>query len=123
MNAQVLALTIIRGLSRPSVLIVFKDDTGTPFDLAGWSVFSQARTSPRYRPSVDLKPSILDAATELYGTTGLGRIKMAEFTPDETSAMTKSELGFDVILQDPTGGRSGPYVVGPIKIIDINTQP
>jgi hypothetical protein len=119
---QSLDLTIVRGVTNDPVLLVFKDSNGDQVDLTGWSAFSQARTNPKARPSLDLKATILPTGTVLYGTTGPGRVTIASFSDDETSKMNDEQLGYDVVLEDTGGARSGPYVSGTIIISTPNTH-
>ena len=75
---------------------------------------------------MDLAPVILDTGTLLgYDgeVDGPGRVKLAEYTDEETLAMSDSEYFWDIVLEDPSGQRTGPYVAGRFDIITIITEP
>lgn len=110
-----LPLTIRKGISyQPLVTFIFQQADASPFSLeGGWKVIAYARLTKYSREKIDLNPIITDAPA---GTA------VVSFTKEQTTAMTGGEYGWDLILEDPDGIRTGPYFAGPFKIKEINTH-
>jgi len=111
-----LPLTIVKGISYGPVVFEFKQEDTTPFDFTDggtWKVFAFARKSPDARNKIDLNPIITDPVN--------GEVKIS-FTDEQTLAMMGGEYGWDMVIENPSGVRLGPYFEGKLKIKEIYTH-
>jgi hypothetical protein len=108
-----LPLTITKGLRYGPTIFQFKQLGGDPFSLVGWQVFAHARRNKVDKDKLDLQPVITDAA---------GGEVMIEFSDDDTSEMTPTTYGWDMLLQPPDGGMIGPYFAGALTIQELYTR-
>jgi hypothetical protein len=117
-------IDIIRGITHAPIVVVFKNSAGDQVNLqTGWAVFAQVRKKPKGPVVFDLAPVILDTAFSIYGTTGPGRVKIADFTDEQTLAMSDAKLLWDIVLENPDGQRLGPFVAGKFDVATIITEP
>ncbi len=90
--------------------------TDHPIDISGFTVESVAKRTVNSDVALDLNPSITN------GT--IGEITIPALSTSETQDIEiVGILNFDVVLVDNGGGRTGPYVKGPLIISDNTTQP
>ncbi len=108
-----LPLTITKGVTFGPVTISFKNADASDFDLTNYHVFSYARRTKYDKNKIDLAPQITDAAG---GTVEFG------FTDEQTAALMGGVYAWDLILEDPTGQRFGPYFAGKLSVLEINTH-
>jgi hypothetical protein len=123
MSPEPLDLDIIRGITHDPIVVVFKNSAGAQVDLSGWAAFAQVRKKPKGPVVLDLAPEILDPAFSIYDTTGPGRVKIADYTDEQTLAMNDAKLFWDIVLENPDGQRLGPFVAGKFDISTIITEP
>ncbi len=109
----ILPLTVTKGITFGPVTFNFKQADATPFDLTGYQVLAYARRYPNSKEKIDLAPQITDAAN---GTA------VISFTDEFTLALTGGGYGWDLILEGPSGIRTGPYFAGPFKIKELYTH-
>lgn len=107
-----LDLTIYRGITFDPVIFNVKDGSGNAINLSGWQVFANSRNG--YGKMIDLQPTITSAAT--------GQVTIGSFTPTKTASFNSGEQPWDLILENPTGSKLGPYVSGIITVNDTVTQ-
>ncbi len=119
-------ITINRSITSDPLLIVFSNESGAQVDLTGWNVYAQVRKKAGKAVVLDLNPTILPTGT-LLGypgeVDGPGRVKVGGYTDEQTLAMATASLLWDIVLEDPSGARSGPYVTGNFVVTDIITEP
>lgn len=126
MSATSFNIVIVRGITHPSILVVFKNLVGAQVDLDSYNVYSQVRKKPGGSVVLDLEPVIIPD-DQLLGypdeVLGPGRVKLAGYTDEETFAMKNASLYWDIVLENPAGERLGPFVAGSFDIITIITEP
>lgn len=103
-----LDLTIYRGTDF-SAIITFQDTNEAAIDITGYDFIAQVRKAPTFSVvAIDLNPTIYNAAA--------GEVKM-ELTHAQTIQLTASDQYYwDLLVEDPTGLRTGPYVAGRFMI-------
>ena len=89
-----------------SVLLQFKDSTGTVIDLTGYTVAAQVWDKGRTTKSADF------GVTYTNRTNGQVTISL---TDDQTATFTASELYYDVLVTD-TAGIKSYYLEGVIFV-------
>lgn len=107
-----LDLTIWRGITFNPLVFNVKDGSGNPVNLTGWSVFAQSRNG--YSKHIDLQPVI---------TNSVGGQVSIDLTKEETAAFSTGDQEWDLIFQQPSGNRLGPYISGTITVKDPVTVP
>jgi hypothetical protein len=107
-----LNLTIARGIDFSETL-VFSED-GTAMDLTGWSVFAEARKLPSNTVSFELGAAITTAASGIVTLT---------LTDVQTEALTAGVYGWDLVFEDDSGIRRGPYLAGTVTVKTLHTHP
>ena len=100
-----LDLTVYKGVEFGPVLMYAKDDAGNPVNLANWTAY--AKTRQGNKPRYDLTPTITDPPN--------GEITIIQ-THVQTAAMSSGNNDWDLILQNPSGQRFGPYLFGQFLI-------
>jgi hypothetical protein len=108
------SMTIVRGVAFGPVEFHCKTAAGTPTPLTGCQAFAQVRVRPGAAPVADLLPQITDALG--------GVVTIPKLTDEQTLALPRGNFGWDLVVQDASGDRLGPYVAGPLIITDIVTQ-
>lgn len=122
MTPATLNLTLNPGVTFGPITFTFKDGVGDPIDLTGYQVWAWVksdRNDPSPPPRIDLDPDLTDAANGVV---------TIELTDEETYSIEESpeDPGYDywdIILEDPTGARYGPFVAGTFTVRKIITQP
>lgn len=111
MKPATLNLDIATGITFGPVVMTMLDDDDLPVDLAGWSVWSQARI---HGTVLDLLPTITNAAA--------GEVTI-EMSDEQTAPLTPAKMFWDIILENPTGEKLGPYLAGTLTITATQTKP
>ncbi len=106
---------IKRGLTFLPVEITLTEDNDTPMNLSGFSVFADVCVSPAALASFSFNPTITSAAS--------GIITLGEITPGETMSLQAGDYTWDLVLENSSGQRLGPYVEGIVVVSSINTKP
>lgn len=107
-----LNLTIARGIDFAETLTFA--DNGDPMDLTDYTVFAEARKQPSTTAAFSLGATITDAA---------GGIIALALDSTATDALTPGTYGWDLVLEDGSGTRSGPYLAGTVRVETLHTQP
>ncbi len=94
---------------------VFQFDlNGSPWPLTGYSVSAVVRPSKGSATlTQDLSPSITDAPA--------GEITIS-LTKTQTEALSAADLFWDLVLENPSGERLGPYMEGEFLILETVTR-
>lgn len=106
-------LTMTKGLPFGPVDFYFTNPDQTPKDLTGYSVFADARRFKYDHEKFDLTPVV-------YDPTG-GQVRIV-FDQTATAVQTAGDWGWDMVLQNSEGTKSGPYFIGTITIQELNTR-
>ena len=123
MTPATLNLLLNPGVTFGPITFTFKDSNGDPIDLTDYNVWAWVKTSredlPVQEPKIDLAPTITDAAN--------GQITIY-ITDEDTYDIEESpeDPGYDywdLILENTSGERLGPFVVGTFTVCKIITQP
>lgn len=113
----ILNLAINRGTTFGGVIAICKDAAGVVVPLAGYKAFAEVRRNTCADVVLDLLPYIAPGDTE-------GKITIPPLTPTQTAALPAGGYKWDIILQDPGGGRAtDPLIEGAFTISQIITQP
>ena len=88
-----------------NVQLQFKDSTGTPINLTGWTAAAQAWDAKRTTKYADFAVA--------YNDRSIGKISIS-LTSTQTTAFA-SELQYDVLLTNP-GGLKEYYLEGTIQV-------
>lgn len=115
MTPVVLNLTIFQGVAFAPAPVIHRDSAGTAVSLTGYTAEAQARSDPCAGPAFALAPVISAPAT--------GEITLAAMTAAETAALPCGRYGWDLILIDGSGQRTGPAFAGRIAVSPLHTQP
>ncbi len=107
-------LTIRPGVAFAITFAFTEDDGTTPIDLTGWTAHAHVRKLPTSALVKDLAPAVSD---------GPGGVVAIEFTDEDTAAFTPGNFRWDLILENPSGSRLGPYLSGLCAITLPITQP
>jgi hypothetical protein len=102
------------GLTFGPVRFYLQDSAGGPVDLTGWSVWAEVRNSADGPVLIDLAPTIVDAEN--------GEVVISA-TDEVTGGWDPLSARWDLILEDPEGERTGPYVEGAFIAAKPITQP
>lgn len=105
-------LELIQGAAFEATLN-FADANGDDQDFTGWSAYAEARVLPSRDLAFDLAPTIPDPTS--------GQVRIA-LTAEETAALPAGSYGWDMILEDPEGARSGPHAAGRCNVKKPHTQ-
>lgn len=90
-------------------------ESGAAKNLTGWSAHADARSrANRDEVAFDLAPTITNAA---------GGIVSISMTTAQTTVLTPGWYTYDLVLENSSGERFGPYAWGSISVEDLNTQP
>lgn len=108
-----LNLTIIKGITFGPVIFNFKQQDGSPFPLTNYNVLAYARRYHNAKAKINISPNVTDAAN------GQAQINLSD---EQTLAFMGGEYGWDLILEDGSGIRTGPYFAGKLKIAEIYTH-
>ena len=111
MTPATLNLSMVAGATFGPVTMTFKDGDGNPINLTGWSVWAEARI---HATVINLAPTITDAA---------GGVVTISMTDEQTSLFEANQLNWDIMLENPSGERHGPYIKGTLTITRAVTQP
>lgn len=114
MTPAQLNLSIYTGATFGPVELIAKDKNGAIVDLTGWSVWAEVRESPSDTLVVDLAPTIVDATA--------GKIHLT-LTDEQTAVLSTGTYQWDLLMENPTGERLGPYIAGTVHINPRITQP
>ncbi len=106
-------LDIIQGLTFGPVVFTAKDSSAAVVDITGWSAFAEARQRPSGCLAFDIEPEITDAAA--------GEITI-EFTDAETALLPIGRYGWDLVLENPSGERFGPFAAGCATVRTLHTH-
>ncbi len=86
-----------------------------PVDLTGITPYAEVRRTPESDVTLDLNPSVTDAAT--------GEITIPAISSDDTQDFDFiGTFNWDLVLVNGGGERFGPYVKGPFVVADNITQ-
>jgi hypothetical protein len=108
-----LNLEFTRGITYGPLLIYCKNG-GNAVDITGWSVFAHVRKDSASPLALNLNPTITTAAT--------GEITIA-FTDEQTKQFPPGSYSWDLVMQDPSGERLGPFLAGTVTINSTMTHP
>jgi len=111
-----LDLTIRRGITFGPLVLTFNGESNADVDLNDWNVYAEAR-----RISPGQSTDNLDLEPEITSEEG-GQVTIS-FTDTETLALPYGTYEWDLVLEQPTGERIGPFLAGKLTIEDIVTQP
>lgn len=116
MIAVVQNLTLLRGITFDSFQIAcFEDaDFTVPFDATGWTPWSEVRSAPDGNLILNLNP--------FFSNYPGGIITVPAIQDEDTILLTDGKYKWDVVLEDPTGQRFGPYIKGSFIIKSKITQ-
>lgn len=108
-------ITITRGVDYLGMVIQCYSDTActTPVDLTGWTAYAQARDSVG-KLLRDFAPVVSDPA--------VGKVMFPPIPAVQTRAMSRGSCQWDLLLQQPSGVRLGPFLAGTLTISDQPTQ-
>lgn len=111
-----LNLTLLRGITFDPILIYCFDapDLLNAFDITGWTPWAEVRSAPDETLILDLTPAITDAVH--------GVVTIPDIQDEATILLPEGKFKWDLILQDPSGQRLGPYVKGSFIIKSKITQ-
>lgn len=106
-------ITIYRGLTLQTHRVKFSDSDGANISLSGWSAWWEARDKDGV-----LKVSLGPTVTQDDDDEWCVEIGM---TDEQTAALADSTLGtweHDLIVENTSGEKLGPYVAGKLKVLD-----
>lgn len=114
MTPALLNLSIVQGVDFGPVVITCLDSSGVAVDITGWTAYAEARKTPCDVKAFDLSPTI---------PTGTdGKISISK-TRVQAAAICQGLYGWDLLLQNAAGVRSGPFVAGRIAVTKPTSQP
>lgn len=107
-----LNLTLLRGSPFIPVSIFCFDapDLSKASDITGWTAWAEVRSAPDETLILDLAPTISDPEN--------GVVTLPAIEEKTTALLPDGKFEWDLILQDPSGQRLGPYVRGTFVITD-----
>jgi hypothetical protein len=107
---------IDRGVKFGPFTLTCKDATGSAgvaVNLTGWTVYADARSRGGVF-AFSLGAEITTAAS--------GKVTIV-MTDEETDALTAGHYTYDLVFENASGERLGPYMSGTIEVNTLNTQP
>lgn len=111
-----LNLTLIPGTIFGPFVLYFKDDDEAPVDLTGYNVFAEVRLRPgSNRVIIDLEPTVTDGAA--------GEVTIPMITDEDTFDMKFVHARWSLVLEEPGGDRTGPFIEGKFIIRGTPTHP
>lgn len=105
-------ITIYRKATFGPLIIPVKDAFGVAYNLTGWSVFAEIRSTPSV-VLLNMGPTITNAV--------IGEITI-ELTYTQTTGLSDGTAVWDLILVTPLGKRIGPMIGGGVLIVTPTTQ-
>lgn len=107
------SFTIYRGVDFGPVVLPCTDSSGNVVNATDYTAYSQIRT---YGGCLvrDLTPTVSNGAA--------GEVTIPAISAANTANMPLGRYGFDVVLADTNGVRTGPYWQGPVVVSDISTR-
>jgi hypothetical protein len=110
-------LTIWRGITFDSFLVLCFQDTALtiPADITGWTAWAEVRPAP------DDPNLIFNLSPFISNPTG-GVVTIPAIQDEVTITLQEGKFKWDFTMQDPSGARRGPYIVGSCIIKDKVTQ-
>tara|TARA_R100001463_G_scaffold47083_1_gene95863 strand:+ start:2825 stop:3169 length:345 start_codon:yes stop_codon:yes gene_type:complete len=114
MIAAKLDILINKGTTLGPIVINCKDSNNSSLDLSGWSVYAHVRSSADTAIIVDLSPTITNATD--------GAIQITK-TDEQTSALAVGSYFWDLLLENSSGERLGPFLAGSCDVAAVITQP
>lgn len=109
-----LNLEVYKGVTFEPVTLTMRDANLNSVDLTNWSVFAEVRRNCSKSLVLDLLPIVSDAAN--------GQITIS-LTDEVTANLSEGVFYWDIILENDSGERLGPYLAGKFTISCIITQP
>ena len=114
MTPAILDITINKGITFGLVLKL-KDAALSPVSLVGYSVFADARLKPTSTAiAFSLSPTISDAPQ--------GEVTIS-LTDEATALLKHGIFHWDLVIENPSGERLGPFVEGAVFVKALATQP
>lgn len=114
MNAATLNLTVHRGITLGPITFVFKDEDGAVVDLTGYTAHAEARKRLSGPVVIDFEPTVSDATA--------GEVTIYR-TDELTNAYAAGLYRWDLVLENASGERLGPFLAGEVTVATLNTQP
>lgn len=109
-----LNLEIYQGITFGPLILTCKDEAGDPVDLEDFEVFADVRQTPPCEISFSFGPEITDAAE--------GEITIL-ISDEDTNDLPLGAFFWDLVLQNPSGARMGPYLAGSVTVRQPISQP
>lgn len=119
MSALTVNLAITAGVDFGPVVITCYDALGAVLPLAGWKAYSEARSRTRGKPD---GAAIIDFAPVIASDDAAGVVTVPALTYAQTADLPAGTYYWDLVLENPSGVRLEPPVVGSVVITRINTQ-
>ena len=103
-----LNLKVYKGATFETLTLVIKDSDKNIVDLTGWTPYAHVRKDCGQTLVLDLGPEI-NSPTD-------GEVEIA-LTDEETSALSRGNYKWDLLLENGSGEVLGPYVAGNFKVL------
>lgn len=108
-------LSIDRGIIFGPYQFQLFDANNAAVPLTGCTVYAWVKDEPGGNFVLDLQPVIIDSLN--------GIIELPEILDGDTINLDELDGQWDIIVQKPTGERTGPYITGTFTISSICTEP
>lgn len=102
-------IKIRRGIHYGPLTITCNDSNDTPVDISGFGVFAVGRPETESPTLVDLQPEITD---------GPGGVVTIDLDDADTLQFPVGDYVWDLVLENLDSERIGPFLAGPLTIID-----
>lgn len=106
-------LKIRRNIRYGPLIITCNDTNDDPVNLSDYAAFAVGRPEIESTTLIDLEPEITDAVA--------GEITI-DLTDEKTAAFPAGTYVWDLILVKGGADRSGPFLYGPLTVIDTVTR-
>lgn len=108
-----LPIKIRRNIRYGPLVINCKDSNDDPVNLSDYAAFAVGRPEVESTTLIDLEPVITNAAA--------GEITI-DLTDEKTAAFPAGTYVWDLVLVKGGADRSGPFLAGPLTVIDTVTR-
>lgn len=102
-----------KGITFGPITLSLDDENGADFDLTGYSVFAEVKTAKGAGAVfLNLSPTVSNATA--------GQISIS-LTDTQTAALTAGTYGWDLVIENASGERTGPILQGEFEVEEIYT--
>jgi hypothetical protein len=106
--------TIYRGVDFGPVVLTCTDSAGNVANVTDFSAFAEMRSGTCGAVTLNFAPTVSNGAA--------GEVTIPAVSAANTANLPGGRYGWDLVLANATGFRTGPYHLGAVVVADLHTQ-